>query len=297
MIRTTSTTTPRSISSDAMSVGTTKSASTSVSSDWNNVMRWKATVEKYAKQYGVPPNLVLAMMKLESNGENLPPNKDGAVGPMQITSVWDNLGNRFDPDTNIRMACQILKIVRDEHPSYGWDGAIRSYFSGSPYPSEASDGYNTVNQYFATVKNNWNYLNTHNATSTSSTPTTGTTNTSTLQIGMEGSAVKAWQQLLVKLGYMSMATYNTGPGTFGPKTQAATKAFQRDHGLEASGVVGAKTRDAMKKMYAALETYKTTTLKKGMEGDVVLIWQSKLVRLGYMTADELSTGPDRKSVV
>lgn len=281
--------TPKTTSSNP-SVSQTKSAqSSSVDASWNGVMKWRSLIEKYAKQYGVPANLVMAVMKLESGGQNLPPNSSGAVGPMQITNVWDNLGNRFNPEENVRMGVQILKIVRDQYPQYGWDGAIRSYFSGQPYPSEKSDGYNTVNQYYATVKNNWSYLDSHLGAPSKSGSTKKTS--SVLQYGMEGEAVKQWQLKLVKLGYLSKSAYATGPGTFGPKTQEATKKFQKDHGLESSGAAGPKTQAAMAKMVAAFDTYQKTTLKRGMEGEAVLVWQRRLVRMGYLTEAELATGP------
>ncbi|MGG3846690.1 peptidoglycan-binding domain-containing protein [Aeribacillus composti] len=34
-------------------------------------------------------------------------------------------------------------------------------------------------------------------------------------------------------------------GVFGPKTEAAVKAYQRRHGLKADGIVGPKTWNAM----------------------------------------------------
>lgn len=201
--------------------------------DWAGVMSWKKVVDRFAPQFGVPANLVLAMMKLESNGQNLPPNGSGAVGPMQITSVWDGLGDRFDPVQNIKMACRILKVLKDENPSYGWDGAVRAYFSGSPLPSDTrSDGFNTVNQYLATVKANRAELE-------------GKPASTALERGMQGAAVRAWQAQLVRAGYMTQAQVDTGPGVFGPITEAATKAFQRDHGLNVSGRVGSATQAKM----------------------------------------------------
>ncbi|MDP9020786.1 MAG: peptidoglycan-binding protein [Actinomycetota bacterium] len=39
--------------------------------------------------------------------------------------------------------------------------------------------------------------------------------------------------------------YSSGPGTFGPKTEAAVKQFQRSVGLEVDGKVGPDTWKAL----------------------------------------------------
>jgi hypothetical protein len=63
-----------------------------------------------------------------------------------------------------------------------------------------------------------------------------------LQRGSSGPAVSALQQRLNEEGA-------TPPleviGIFGPKTEAAVKAFQASHGLEADGIVGPLTRAAL----------------------------------------------------
>src|SRR5437016_2750520 len=66
-----------------------------------------------------------------------------------------------------------------------------------------------------------------------------------LQLGARGAQVTALQKDLVKLGYLSQADMNTGPGVFGPHTQAAVKAFQRSHGVPQTGYFGPLTRGAM----------------------------------------------------
>ena len=71
--------------------------------------------------------------------------------------------------------------------------------------------------------------------------------TKDLRRGQKGASVKELQDSLVKLGYMTRAQVATGPGTFGPKTEAALESFQKHHGLSASGVYGPATREALAK--------------------------------------------------
>jgi peptidoglycan hydrolase-like protein with peptidoglycan-binding domain len=65
-----------------------------------------------------------------------------------------------------------------------------------------------------------------------------------LERGMEGSHVSQLQDELIAKGYMTAEQKATGPGKFGPQTEAALKAFQRDHHLKDDGVFGPKTRKA-----------------------------------------------------
>ncbi len=66
-----------------------------------------------------------------------------------------------------------------------------------------------------------------------------------LQRGARGEAVRQLQTALVRLGYMSQADMNTGPGIFGPRTEAALKAFQSANGVPATGYYGPLTRTAL----------------------------------------------------
>jgi hypothetical protein len=71
-----------------------------------------------------------------------------------------------------------------------------------------------------------------------------------LQRGAQGAAVRQLQSALVKAAVMTQAQMNTGPGVFGPLTQASLKKFQRAHGVEAIGVYGPKTRAAFVRLGA-----------------------------------------------
>ncbi len=66
-----------------------------------------------------------------------------------------------------------------------------------------------------------------------------------LRKGSQGPDVKWVQDQLVRHGFMTSAQVATGPGIFGPQTDAAVRAFQRARGLQADGVVGPHTRSAL----------------------------------------------------
>lgn len=65
--------------------------------------------------------------------------------------------------------------------------------------------------------------------------------------GADNKTVRGIQSKLIKLGFMTRAQVNTGPGIFGPRTDRAVKRFQAKHNLKADGIVNAKTFSAIMK--------------------------------------------------
>lgn len=66
----------------------------------------------------------------------------------------------------------------------------------------------------------------------------------TLRKGSKGVAVRGLQRMLLNRGY----DVEEIDGRFGPKTEAAVKAYQSDHGLDVDGIVGPKTWDALRQV-------------------------------------------------
>lgn len=70
--------------------------------------------------------------------------------------------------------------------------------------------------------------------------------TATLRRGNRGEQVKQLQQALVRLGFMTQAQMNTGPGIFGPRTDRALRAFQQSKGLGVDGIYGPRSQAALR---------------------------------------------------
>ena len=68
----------------------------------------------------------------------------------------------------------------------------------------------------------------------------------TVRNGDSGESVKWVQWYLYKLGYLEKDDID---GAFGPTTQAAVIAFQKDESLDADGLVGSMTRKALMEAY------------------------------------------------
>ena len=113
------------------------------------------------------------------------------------------------------------------------------------------------------------------------------TNSNVLSLNSSGTSVSNLQKDLTTLGYY----YAQITGNFGPKTEAAVKAFQKANGLTADGVAGAKTLSAIAAAVArkggtsASTTVSGTTLKLNSQGTKVSELQTNLKQLGYYYAE------------
>lgn len=102
---------------------------------------YQAYVERYAKQYDVPENLIYAVIRTESDFDPKAVSSVGAVGLMQMmpsTFRWlsdDMLGEHledgmlYDPETNIRYGVYYLRRLYDRYGS--WQTACAAYNAGN----------------------------------------------------------------------------------------------------------------------------------------------------------------------
>lgn len=98
---------------------------------------------------------------------------------------------------------------------------------------------------------------------------------SLLKIGSRGDEVKSIQISLKELGYF---TYPRVTGYYGSITEAAVKRFQKANNLEADGVVGRNTREALNSLLSGdvkvMEEEEDVTYDAGKMGD--LDWFSEV---------------------
>lgn len=74
-----------------------------------------------AKRVNLPPELVLAVIDVESNFDRFAISHAGALGLMQVMPFWlKEIGregdNLFHLKTNLRMGCTILRFYMDKEP-------------------------------------------------------------------------------------------------------------------------------------------------------------------------------------
>jgi murein DD-endopeptidase MepM/ murein hydrolase activator NlpD len=139
--------------------------------EWAKVNQWdsliSSAIAKVQRETGiaVPGNVVKAVMKLESGGENVGCNQWGYCGLMQTGSgSWIN---NFDasynrtPEGNIYYGVQELANWYKGIGTSNWTDAAAAYFSGYNYDNPGvSDGYGTtVGQYRQIIESNLAALN------------------------------------------------------------------------------------------------------------------------------------------
>lgn len=81
-------------------------------------LRWLKLIHREATRADLPPELVLAVIDIESNFDRFAISRAGALGMMQIMPFWlDEIGrpddNLFHVATNLRMGCTILRYYLD----------------------------------------------------------------------------------------------------------------------------------------------------------------------------------------
>lgn len=86
--------------------------------DTNERLELLRLVHREATRVDLPPELVLAVIEVESAFDRFAISVVGAQGLMQIMPFWlDEIGhpedNLFDPPTNLRMGCTILRYYVD----------------------------------------------------------------------------------------------------------------------------------------------------------------------------------------
>lgn len=105
-----------SISSVNSALGTYNSVSTNSNSEV--MQEIYDCVNKYSEKYGVDPNLVLAIIRNESNFQPNVVSSAGAVGLMQLMPITQRhlgVSNAYDIEQNIRGGVQLISEMLDKY--------------------------------------------------------------------------------------------------------------------------------------------------------------------------------------
>src|SRR5690606_37175021 len=137
--------------SNYTSTGQMTGISTPQNREWQNVNRYNDMILAAAQKYGVPANLVKAVMRFESNGDPRAGSPQGATGRMQVMPfhVGGNQSILFDPQQNIDVGTRILMDNYRRHGS--WEMAAKAYLGlggSDALGTNAATYWNRVSTYW-----------------------------------------------------------------------------------------------------------------------------------------------------
>ena len=259
---------------------------------------FKERVVQIADDLGTNPNFLMAVMSFET-GESFDPAKrnpvSGAVGLIQFMKpTARGLGTTQEALAQMTAEEQLDFVARHFKPFKGKLGTIEDTYMAVLFPAAVGKGAGHVLFKKPTTRYNQNSgldINRDGVITVGEAAdrvraklgAAGAGVGRTLRRGSQGPEVQRMQEELADIGYLTRAQLLTGPGRFGPQTEAALKNFQRDNHLAAGGELDAETQAAFDALNAGVRT--------GSRGNVVRGLQDRLVEIGAMTVAQVASGP------
>lgn len=251
-----------------------------------------------AAELGTNPNYLMAVMSFESGGTFSPSVKNPvsrAVGLIQfMPNTAKGLGTTSQALTQLTAEDQLDFVAKHFKPFRGKLKTIEDVYMAVLYPAAVGKGSDHVlfkrpsKEY---TQNSGLDINKDGQITVGEAAdkvrarlgaaSVGTGET--LRRGSQGPEVERLQEELIDIGYLTRAQKQSGPGRFGPLTEAALRNFQRDNHLDANGTYDAATQAAFRQLNEGI--------KRGSRSDVVRGLQDRLVALGNMTLAEVMSGP------
>lgn len=259
---------------------------------------FKDKVQVIAADIGVNPNFMMAVMSFESGGTFSPSVRNAAskaVGLIQfMPTTATSLGTTSQALSQMSAEEQLDFVAKYFKPFKGRLKTLEDTYMAVLFPSAVGKGSDHVLFKKPSVQYRQNSgldINKDGQITVGEAAdkvrarlgaaSVGTGET--LRRGSTGPEVERLQEELIDIGYLTRAQKQSGPGKFGPLTEAALRNFQRDNHLEASGVYDAATQAAFRQLNEGVQ--------RGSRGDVVRGLQDRLVALGSMTLAEVMSGP------
>ncbi len=282
----------RTVSTDAKIVLVDVPGSDNVTQDF------KDKVMQMADTLAVNPNYLMAVMSFETGGSFSPKQKNiagsGAVGLIQfMPATAKSLGTSTAALEQMTAEEQLDVVARYLSPYKNKLKTVEDTYMSVLYPAAIGKGSNYVlfKRGTKAYAQNSGLDNDHDGNVTvgeaaskirqrlgASVIGTG----EVLRRGVNSPEVGKLQDELIDLGYMLSEQKASGANAFGPLTEGALKRFQRDNNLGETGVYDAATQSAIRQL--------NEEIRRGAQGDVVYGLQMRLVKLGYLTLAQATSG-------
>jgi peptidoglycan hydrolase-like protein with peptidoglycan-binding domain len=259
---------------------------------------FREKVVKIAADLGTNPNFLMAVMSFET-GETFSPSvrnpASGAVGLIQfMKETAKGLGTTQEALAQMTAEDQLDFVAKHFRPFKGRLRTLEDAYMAVLLPAAIGKGASHVLFRKPSIKFTQNVgldINKDGMVTVGEAAdrvraklgAAGAGVGQTLRRGSEGPEVQRLQEELADIGYLTRAQLLTGPGKFGPQTEAALKNFQRDNHIDAGGALDAETQAAFTEL--------NTGVRTGSRGNVVRGLQDRLVEVGALTVAEVASGP------
>ncbi len=113
------------------------------------VRYWQRDIERWAREYGVNPNVLAVVIQIESCGDATAISGAGAVGLMQVMPFHFHYGeNMLNPDTNVRRGVSVLLECLAVHARYDLSLAMACYNGGPSVTQRDYDEWAAETRYY-----------------------------------------------------------------------------------------------------------------------------------------------------
>ncbi len=113
------------------------------------VRSWESEILRWARQYGLNPNVLAVVIQIESCGDAMAMSEAGAVGLMQVMPFHFDYGeNMLDPDTNVRRGVSVLLECLSVFAGYDLGLAMACYNGGPSVTQRAYGQWAAETRYY-----------------------------------------------------------------------------------------------------------------------------------------------------
>ncbi len=179
------------------------------------VLHWQDSIERWAREYEVNPNVIAIVMQIESCGDPEAVSSAGALGLMQVMPFHFSYGeNMINPETNVRRGMSVFHECLSVFA--GWDlGMALACYNGGP--SVTQRDYSTwareTQSYYRWATGMWNEVVGNSSSS------------ATLDDWLAAGGARLCQQAVSRLASTGPTAYDpslNGPGEGESGSAAAT---------------------------------------------------------------------------
>lgn len=186
------------------------------------VLHWQSSIERWAREYEVNPNVIAIVMQIESCGDPEAVSGAGALGLMQVMPFHFSYGeNMINPETNVRRGISVFHECLKDFA--GWDlGMALACYNGGP--SVTQRDYSTwaheTQSYYRWATGMWNEVVSNSSSS------------ATLDDWLAAGGARLCQQAVSRLAGAAPTTYvpslnRPGEGESGSAVAVVPVAYSR----------------------------------------------------------------------